>query len=245
MSTNGDPFARAPADPFAMAHAEPEDDGPPISYGATEVSANCLPDNGSRPACAPWPVPNARLGPRPATDRRNTYAVLAPIFAILVPPAGVALGHLALPQIRRTGERGWLTAVCGLVLGYLLSAALLAALVWLLVAGGRGTGRDQSEPASAGGASPSVVTSIAPPPVRPRHKIELSQATVGQCAEIEKRDSADDVGRDDALDLFEVPCQHRVGVYVVVARVSADAECSSTYVAAPPDRSFAVCLNRY
>jgi len=38
---------------------------------------------------------------------------------------------------------------------------------------------------------------------------------------------------------------HRDGVYTVVARVAADSDCNTTYVAAPPDHMFAVCLNRY
>lgn len=176
----------------------------------------------------------------------NTYAVLALLFGVVVPPAGVALGHLALPQIKRTGERGRSAAMCGLVVGYVLSAALIAILLWLSANGAGGKAPAARSGPSAAPAPPgSVVTSIAPGPRRPRHKIALDQATVGMCAEIEKRDTADEIGHDDALDLFEVPCEHRVGVYTVVARVSGDADCNSTYVAAPPDRSFAVCLNRY
>ncbi|WP_297592990.1 DUF4190 domain-containing protein [Mycobacterium sp.] len=177
----------------------------------------------------------------------NTYAVLALVFGILVPPAGVAVGHLALPQIKRTGQRGWLAAVCGLVIGYLLCVVLLVLLVWLVAVGDRGSNGAAAMRSSVPEANPlpSVVTSIAPAPIRPHIKIDLGRAMVGQCVEIEKRDEAGDGTRDDALDLYEVPCQHRPGVYTVVARAPADAECNSTYVASPPDRSFSVCLNRY
>ncbi len=68
----------------------------------------------------------------------------------------------------------------------------------------------------------------------------MATVTVGTCAEIQKRD----VG-DDALDLFGVPCEHRQGVYTVVARVNDDSNCQSTYIAAPPDHSFALCLNEF
>jgi hypothetical protein len=68
-------------------------------------------------------------GAKPSTDY-NTFAVLSPIFAVVVPPAGVVLGHLALPQIRRTGERGRPAAIAGLVIGYLMCVLLIAALLW-------------------------------------------------------------------------------------------------------------------
>lgn len=188
-----------------------------------------------------WPQ---RPAPQPPL---NTYAILALIFGVLVPPAGVAVGHLALPQIKRTGQRGWLAAVCGLVIGYLLCVVLLVLLVWLVAVGDRGSSGAAAMQSSVPVANPlpSVVTSIAPAPIRPHIKLDLDRATIGQCVEIEKRDEAGDGTRDDALDLYKVACQHRPGVYTVVARVPADVECNSTYVASPPDRSFSICLNRY
>lgn len=244
MTSGGNPFAWPAGDPFASQDAAPEDAGPPTSYGGAPVDVfhnvhNGAPQTGRAPAGPRRRAPGRNLEPV------NAYAILALVLGVLAPPAGVALGHLALPQIKRTGERGWLAAVCGLVLGYVLSAVLIAVLLWLFAFGGDGAGRVRVMPPAALAPSPSVVTSIAPAPTRPRHKLDLNQATIGKCVEIEKRDTAPDLDRDDALDLFEVPCEHRVGVYTVVARVSADQDCSSTYVAAPPDRSFAVCLNRY
>lgn len=168
--------------------------------------------------------------------------MLSPILAILVPPAGVVLGHLALPQIRRTGERGWLAAILGLVLGYLLCVALLVGAIWFAASGH--TRSPQSTTATRPSPAPpstSVVTSIAPPSTTPRIKLDLTQATVGTCVEIQIRGG----GGDDDLDLFKVPCVHRDGVYTVVARVANDSDCNTTYVAAPPDHTFAVCLNRY
>lgn len=49
----------------------------------------------------------------------------------------VVLGHMARREIRRTGERGDALAVCGLVMGYLLTAftvALTAIVVIVVVA---------------------------------------------------------------------------------------------------------------
>lgn len=64
--------------------------------------------------------------------RTNTLAVLALVFGLLgsgVVP--VVLGHVALAQIRRTGESGRGMAVAGLVLGYVaLGAGLLLLIVY-------------------------------------------------------------------------------------------------------------------
>jgi len=68
-----------------------------------------------------------------ASERTNTLAVLALVFGLL--GAGVVpvvLGHVALGQIRRTGERGHGLAVAGLVLGYVALAAGLAVVIWLV-----------------------------------------------------------------------------------------------------------------
>lgn len=214
--------------------------GPPLFAPWSDIQSSVTP--GDYPVgISVWPQRP------PARPPLNTYAVLALIFGILVPPAGVAVGHLALPQIKRTGQRGWLAAVCGLVIGYLLCVVLCVLLVWLVAVGDRGSNGAAAMQSSAPVANPlpSVVTSIAPAPIRPHIKLDLDRATVGQCVEIEKRDEAGEGTRDDALDLYQVPCRHRPGVYMVVARVPADAECNSTYVASPPDRSFSVCLNRY
>lgn len=211
-------------DPFA-----PVAGGPPTSYGVPPP----LTGFGGSGNCGRYQQPPL-----------NTYAVLAPILAVLVPPAGVAVGHLALPQIKRTGQRGWLAAVCGLATGYLMCAVLAGVLLWLLASGGDGT-RTTTGASAPPAASTSVLTSMAPAPARPRDKLDLNQAAVGMCVEIEKRDESNELNSDDALDLYHVSCQHRVGVYTVVARVSEDSECNSTYVAAPNDHEFAVCLNRY
>ena len=223
MTQPGDPFQQPPADPFGAPT------GPPtIGY--------------AQPPAELWQFGPASSSPPPQSPPYNTCAVLSPILAILVPPAGVVLGHLALPQIRRTGERGWLAAILGLVLGYLLCVTLLAAAIWFAVGG-----HPRSTPAATPATGPpprpstSVVTSIAPPSTTPRIKLDLTQATVGICVEIQIRGG----GGDDDLDLFKVPCVHRDGVYTVVARVANDSDCNTTYVAAPPDHTFAVCLNRY
>jgi Domain of unknown function (DUF4190) len=228
MTVTGDPFRQTPVDPPIPLNGRP---------GVPHV-----------PPATTWPSRYEGQNPYPPTKQpHNTLAVLSPILAVVVPPAGAILGHLALAQIRRSGEAGRTAAIWGLILGYALTVALMAGLIVWAVSSPSRTSESVPMPGATFTASPLprdlppvVVTSVAPPPSRPRVKLDLATVTVGTCAEIQKRD----VG-DDALDLFGVPCEHRQGVYTVVARVDTDANCQSTYVAAPPDHSFALCLNEY
>jgi hypothetical protein len=228
MHPDGKPFEPQSADPF----------GTP--YGPGSVPPN------------PGPLGQGTLIGRPhgaPSADYNTFAVLSPIFAVVVPPAGVVLGHLALPQIRRTGERGRAAAIAGLVIGYLMCLALIAALIWWLTSDSQSgtTSASTAQSASASPAPPttrarpSTVTSVAPPSIVPRIKLDLASVPIGTCVEIQLRS---DEG-NDALDLFKVDCAHKEGVYTVTARVSANYECRSVYIAAPPDHSFALCLNPY
>lgn len=235
VTTGGDPFAQAADDTPAAQRLAPA-----IDYDAAPVDISGWYFDGAHHE-------TRRNSTPPTEPPLNTYAVLAPIFGVLIPPAGVAFGHLALPQIKRTRQRGWLAAVCGLVFGYVFSVLLVALLIWLLVSRDHTShgARSGAETAPSIAPSPGVVTSMAPAPMRPHTKLDLRAATVGKCAEIEKRDQSGEENNDEALDLYQVPCQHRVGVYTVIARVTTGSECNSTYVASPPDRSFAVCLNRF
>jgi len=67
--------------------------------------------------------------------RTNTLAVVAFItglFGMAVVP--VVLGHISMPIIRRTGERGYVLAVIALVLGYLEVAWLVAVMILAVLA---------------------------------------------------------------------------------------------------------------
>ena len=225
MHPGGNPFEPQSADPF----------GPPPTPSAP-------------PATGPFGQGASTglvYGAKPSTDY-NTFAVLSPIFAVVVPPAGVVLGHLALPQIRRTGERGRPAAIAGLVIGYLMCALLIGALIWWLTGDSGSNTAASSAPTAATNQAPSTirgstVTSMAPPISVPHIKLDLATVPIGACVEIQLRS---DEG-SDALDLFKADCEHKEGVYTVTARVPATYDCRSVYVAAPPDHSFALCLNPY
>lgn len=54
----------------------------------------------------------------PANTRTNTLAIASIPAGVLLPPAGIALGHLARKRIKQTGEQGLPLTLIGLALGY-------------------------------------------------------------------------------------------------------------------------------
>lgn len=77
---------------------------------------------------APYPYAYA---PEPGT---NVLAIISLISAFFVSIAAIITGHIALAQIKRTGEKGRGLALAGLIIGY-VSVALGALLViaWLVL----------------------------------------------------------------------------------------------------------------
>jgi hypothetical protein len=72
------------------------------------------------------------------SDRTNTLAILTLIFGVLGGYLAIVFGHIAISQIRRTGERGGGMAIAGLVLGYLW---LAVTVILVLLAGQAGAFR--------------------------------------------------------------------------------------------------------
>jgi len=97
---------------------------------------------GAGPAAPPGGYPFAFPGPTPypfpSPSRTNTFAIVSLVCSLasfLVGVsciAGIVFGHLALRQIRRTGEEGRGMAIAGLVIGYV--ALVILVLVVVLVA---------------------------------------------------------------------------------------------------------------
>jgi len=73
----------------------------------------------------PPPTP-APMRPR---DEANVLATLSVVFAFVFAPVGAILGHLALSQIRHTGERGRDRALVGVTLSYVFITVAVVALI--------------------------------------------------------------------------------------------------------------------
>jgi len=73
------------------------------------------------------PAPAAPYAAAPAGKPTNVLAIIALIGAFVFPLAGIILGHIALGQIKKTGENGHGLALWGTILGYVFTA------LWLLI----------------------------------------------------------------------------------------------------------------
>jgi len=67
------------------------------------------------------------------TAPTNVLAIVALVSAFFIPVAGIVCGHLALGQIKRTGENGRGLALAGLIIGYVLTALILLLIVLAIV----------------------------------------------------------------------------------------------------------------
>lgn len=83
--------------------------------------------------------------PKPVAPKTNTLAIVSLVSAFLVSLVAVITGHIALRQIKRTGESGRGLALAGVVLGYLglvIGAIVSTIMILSLVAVGSGGGVD-------------------------------------------------------------------------------------------------------
>ncbi|AXH34745.1 DUF4190 domain-containing protein [Humibacter sp. BT305] len=118
---------------------------PQGGFGSTTYSSGWGPDAAQGAPTAPgagapgysMPAAAAQATVYPPQRRTSLLAVLTLVFGILgfgVVP--VVTGHIALSQLKRTGEDGRGLALAGLILGYVtLAGWVLALLAWLGVAG--------------------------------------------------------------------------------------------------------------
>ncbi|RLP83827.1 DUF4190 domain-containing protein [Mycetocola lacteus] len=81
-----------------------------------------------QPGYAAAPQPGyAQPGYAAAPQKTSVMAILALIFGILVAPVGIVLGHIALKQLKTSGEGGEGLAKAGLIIGYIFFA------LWILI----------------------------------------------------------------------------------------------------------------
>lgn len=83
------------------------------------------------PYAAPTATPYGSANPyAPAPQQKtNTLAIVSLVLAFVVSLGAVICGHIALNQIKKTGEQGRGLAIAGLVLGYI---GLVAGLIWII-----------------------------------------------------------------------------------------------------------------
>jgi hypothetical protein len=87
------------------------------------------------PAASTNPTPGYAAGPGytpgyAPVPRTNVLAIVAIILGFLVPIGGVITGHIALSQIKKTGEAGHGLALAGTIVGYVLSVGWI--VFWIV-----------------------------------------------------------------------------------------------------------------
>ncbi|GHF20465.1 DUF4190 domain-containing protein [Pseudolysinimonas yzui] len=63
----------------------------------------------------------------------NTLAILALVLAFVIAPGGIICGHIALSQIKRTGEGGRGLAVAGLIIGYVFTGIFVLYIIGVII----------------------------------------------------------------------------------------------------------------
>jgi len=112
---------------------------------------------------SPPPEHPGRPPQPPPAEHANTLATLSVVFAFVLAPVGAVLGHLALRDIRRRGERGRNRAVVGLTLSYTVTVVAVVGLVIWASIGSTPRGSTASSARSATTAAAAQPSSSAPP----------------------------------------------------------------------------------
>ncbi|WP_168187112.1 DUF4190 domain-containing protein [Williamsia sp. 1138] len=66
---------------------------------------------------------------RPETGPMSGLTLSAMVASIIFGPLGIVLGHMALRQIKKTGEEGRGVALAATVIGYIMTAAGILSIV--------------------------------------------------------------------------------------------------------------------
>ncbi|MDJ0337711.1 DUF4190 domain-containing protein [Cryobacterium sp. PH31-O1] len=134
--TNSDPISSQPAGPSV-----PPVNGVPAapaypSYPAPGTPA--APAYGQPPAYGQNPY-----GQQNPQDKYNVLAIISLVSAFFISLVAVITGHMAMSQIKKTGEKGYGLALWGLILGYLgivISIIGVFILIAIIVSGAATTG---------------------------------------------------------------------------------------------------------
>ena len=68
-----------------------------------------------------------------SSEKTNTLAIVSLVMALFVPLVGAILGHVAMGQIKKTGQQGRGIALAGVIIGWVFTAlAILAAFLYVI-----------------------------------------------------------------------------------------------------------------
>jgi len=112
------------------AYGQPQQSPPPPA-DQTQVDP---PQAGGQPQYGQQPYGQQPYGQPLAQDKYNVLAIVSLVSAFFVSLAAIITGHIALSQIKKTGEKGRGLAIAGLVLGYLgIVAGIIGAILFVVL----------------------------------------------------------------------------------------------------------------
>lgn len=102
--------------------------------GMTDVSPPPTPDPAAPSAPGYAPPGYGYAQPAYYAPPTNTLAILALVLAFVISPGGIICGHIALSQIKRTGEGGHGLALAGLIVGYVFTGIWVLIILFYIIA---------------------------------------------------------------------------------------------------------------
>ncbi|WP_409073728.1 DUF4190 domain-containing protein [Micromonospora chalcea] len=144
------PHSAPPADPIMPAipnQPGPADPYAPVADPYAGVKSPYAPPGGDPYAAAmpghpppgTYPPPGAYPGYAMPPARTNTMAIVALVLSLvgfascITAPIGAIMGHVARKQIRETGEQGEGMATAAIIVGWILTALLVAGIIFYIV----------------------------------------------------------------------------------------------------------------
>jgi hypothetical protein len=114
---------------------DPQPPVPPVP--PVPEPSGATPPPAAPPAAPPVQPTYPAYGQTPApgyyAPPTNTLAILALVLAFVISPGGIILGHIALGQIKRTGEGGRGLALAGLIIGYVFTGFWLLYIIGIII----------------------------------------------------------------------------------------------------------------
>ncbi|MEB0287242.1 MULTISPECIES: DUF4190 domain-containing protein [Cryobacterium] len=132
---NQPPIYQAPAAPEYQAPAAPAYQAPAApAYGAPDTYGQQQYGQQQQQYGQPQAYGQQAYGQPLAQDKYNVLAIVSLVSAFFVSLAAIITGHIALSQIKKTGEKGRGLAIAGLVLGYLgIVAGIIGAILFIVL----------------------------------------------------------------------------------------------------------------
>jgi hypothetical protein len=180
----------------------------------------------------------------------NTLATLSVVFALVFAPVGIALGHIALSQIRFRGQAGRDRALVGLTMSYAVSVVAALVLIVAAAAGPSDTTSASATPstttttpsAAARPSPPQTTTEATPPPVT-TGTVRVDDLNIGDCVRLEKERPDPTHPGLDFIKIYSSACVAGESVYRVDQIASRAEACPNSFLVNPSETMFA-CVSK-